>query len=95
MSNTEYLLNALKTGEDVSGFIPQSRQEEILKRICLKEPLDDLTPLSRVERLLIEAAENISGGGDISVNDDGNGNVVLGDDATTVSDDGEGNVVIS
>jgi len=62
MSNTEKLLNALATGEDVSGFEPQSRMEEILKRICLEEPLDDLIPLSRVEVLLIEAVKNMASG---------------------------------
>ena len=98
MSGIEYLLNALKTGEDVSGFIPQSRQEEILKRICLKQSCDDLVPQSRNEVLLIEAAKAIEEGSSVTITatDDGNGNVtIVVPEEMSTTDDGSGNVTLN
>lgn len=61
MSDIEYLLNAYKNGEDISNFKCNSRIEHILKKKCLCESCDDITPQSDIEYLLINLPVGASG----------------------------------
>lgn len=63
MSNTEKFLTALIKGEDVSNFKCRSRIEQYLKKCCMKETCEDMTPQSRVEYLLGELSKVVCEGG--------------------------------
>ena len=65
-SRTEQLLNAYINGDDISNFVPLSRNEQILKDMILGNE-QTLSPQSRIESLYQKLDEKIkegSGGGD-------------------------------
>ena len=77
MSNTEKLLTALINGEDVSNFKCRSRIEQYLKKCCMKETCEDMTPQSRVEYLLGELSKVVCEGGSGGGSSSGSAKIVV------------------
>ena len=60
------LLEAYIKGEDISNFKCRSRNETILKKKCLCESCDEITPKSRMEYLLLNLPVGSGSGEDVA-----------------------------